>query len=387
MFLWIHFLLIFAIAFAATALLVPLVRRFSESHGIVDEPGPRRVNRRPVPRMGGVAMFGGLIVAVAVEYVLERAGVFSGHLYVGGHVDPKIVGILVGLVVIVIVGIVDDVVTLKPLPKFIGQIVAACVIAGTGTVLHTFHFPGSSLVVDFGIWAYPITVIYLVCFINIINLIDGLDGLAAGITGMASITLFIMFVSLRQGDAALFAVVTAAIAFAFLVYNFYPASIFMGDSGSMLLGLLLGSVSLIGTTRLLSITLLIVPIIIAFVPVVDTAAAIVRRLRRHESIVSPDAGHIHHRLLKRGYSQRTAVLLIYLWTAFLCAGTLLMWVLGGAAKIVIFCILFVTSAFIIHRLGLFGPIRQRHGRGDVIFDTNGIDPEHEVPDEEPADRQ
>lgn len=387
MFLWIHFLLIFVIAFVATALFVPVVRSFAQKYGIVDEPGPRRVNRRPVPRMGGIAMFGGMIVAVLFEYVLERLGVFSGHLYLDGHIDPKVVGIVAGLTVIVIVGVIDDVRTLKPLSKFIGQVIAACVITGTGTMLHTFHFPGSTLVIDLGIWAYPITVIYLVCFINVINLIDGLDGLAAGITGLASVTLFIMFVSLRQGDAALFAVVTAAIAFAFLIYNFYPASIFMGDSGSMLLGLLLGSVSLIGTTRLLSITLLIVPVIIAFVPVVDTAAAIVRRLRKHESITSADAGHIHHRLLRRGYSQRTAVLLIYLWTTFLCAGTLLMWVLGGTAKIIIFFVLFITSAIIVWKLGLFGPIRQRHGRGNVVFDTDGVDPDHEVTGDESADER
>ena len=158
--------------------------------------------------------------------------------------------------------------------------------------MHAFQIPGSSAVIDFGLWAYPITVIYLVCFINIINLIDGLDGLAAGITGMAAITLFIMFMTLQQTEAALLAAITAAVAGAFLIYNFYPASIFMGDSGSMLLGLLLGSVSLVGTTRLLSITLLIVPVIVALVPIIDTAAAIVRRLRKHESIATPDAGHI-----------------------------------------------------------------------------------------------
>ena len=187
---------------------------------------------------------------------------------------------------------------------------------------------------------------------------------------------------MHQTEAALLAAITAAIAGAFLVYNFYPASIFMGDSGSMLLGLLLGSVSLVGTTRLLSITLLIVPIIVALIPIIDTAAAIVRRLRKHESIATPDAGHIHHRLLLRGYSQRKAVLLIYLWTAFLCVGTLLMWTLGGAAKMVIFTLLLVASAVIVYKIGLFDPVRQRHGRSGVIYDTNGIDPDHESGNDE-----
>ena len=371
-------MLIFAIAFAATAAFVPPVRRFAIARGIVDEPGPRRVNRRTVPRLGGVAMFGGLLVAVIIEYIGERVGFWHGPLYIPGEVNVRSLGVLVGLAVIVIVGIIDDARSLGPGVKFLGQLFASCIIAGTGTILHAFQIPGSSAVIDFGLWAYPITVIDLVCFINIINLIDGLDGLAAGITGMAAITLFIMFMTLQQTEAALLAAITAAVAGAFLIYNFYPASIFMGDSGSMLLGLLLGSVSLVGTTRLLSITLLIVPVIVALVPIIDTAAAIVRRLRKHESIVTPDAGHIHHRLLLRGYSQRKAVLLIYLWTAVLCVGTLLMWVLGGTAKMVIFILLLIASAIIVYKIGLFHPVRQRHGRGDVIYDTEGIDPEHEA---------
>lgn len=382
---WIHYLLIFAIAFAATAIFVPLVRRFAVNHGIVDEPGPRRVNRRTVPRLGGVAMFGGLIVALFIEAVCEQAGLWSGPVFQDGALNVRTFGVFCGLFAIVIVGIIDDVKSLRAGTKLIGQILASCIIAGTGTLLHVFHIPGVPGMIDLGIWSYPLTVVYLVCFINIINLIDGLDGLAAGITGMAAITLFIMFMTLRQTDAALLAAITAAVAAAFLIYNFYPASIFMGDSGSMLLGMLLGAVSLVGTTRLLSITLLIIPVIVAFVPVIDTAAAIVRRLRKHESITTPDAGHIHHRLLLRGYSQRKAVLLIYLWTAILCAGTLLMWVLGGVPKLLIFFVLLVSSAVIVLKLGLFGPLRQRHGRGNVTYDTKGIDPEHEDFDDERAE--
>lgn len=377
---WIHYLVIFGIAFGTTILLVPPVRTFAIKHKIVDEPGPRRVNRRTVPRLGGVAMFGGLVVAVFVEYVFEMLGVWHGPLYIEGEVNFRSLGVMLGLFAIVIVGIIDDVRSLKPGWKFLGQVAASCIIVGTGTVLHTFQLPGSSMAIDFGLWAYPITVVYLVCFINIINLIDGLDGLAAGITGMAAITLFVMFMTLLQVEAALLAVITAAIACAFLIYNFYPASIFMGDSGSMLLGLLLGTVSLVGTTRLLSITLLIVPIIVALIPIIDTGAAIVRRLRRHESIATPDSGHIHHRLLRRGYSQRKAVLLIYLWTAMLCVGTILMWIIGGPLKIAIFIILLIPSAVIVYKLGLFRPVRQRHGKDDTVYDTSGIDPDNEGED-------
>lgn len=379
---WIHYLLIFAIAFGATAFFVPYVRHFAISHGVVDKPGPRRVNRRTVPRLGGVAMFGGLVVALIVEAVCEKFGFWGGPVFQGGEINTRTLGVFLGLLAIVIVGIVDDVKPLKAGTKLLGQILASCIIAGTGTLLHVFHFPGVPGMIDLGLWSYPLTVVYLICFINIINLIDGLDGLAAGITGMAAITLFIMFMTLRQTDAALLAAITAAIAGAFLLYNFNPASIFMGDSGSMLLGMLLGAASLVGTARFLSITLLIIPVIVAFVPIVDTAAAIVRRMRKHESIATPDAGHIHHRLLLRGYSQRKAVLFIYLWTAILCIGTLLMWVIGWPYKLIIFIALLVPSVIVVYKLGLFTPLRQRRGRGGVVYDNRGIDPDHASDEDE-----
>lgn len=378
---WIHYLLIFAIAFGATAFFVPLVRTFAIDHGVVDQPGPRRVNKRPIPRLGGVAMFGGLVVALLVEALCEQLGMWSGPIFQNGVLNTRTMGVFIGLLAIVIVGIIDDVKSLSPGVKLLGQIIASCIIVGTGTLLHEFHIPGMHGIIDLGLWAYPITIVYLVCFINIINLIDGLDGLAAGISGMAAITLFVMFMMLHQTDAALLAAITAAVAGAFLMFNFNPASIFMGDSGSMLLGMLLGAISLVGTTRLLSITLLIIPVIVAFVPVIDTAAAIVRRVRKHEPITAPDAGHIHHRLLLRGYSQRKAVLLIYLWTAFLCVGTLLMWVIGWPYKLIVFFVLLIPSAIIVYKLGLFGPLRQRHGRGDFVYDTSGVDPEQEADDE------
>ena len=378
MLMWVHYSLVFAVAFVATALLVPPVRKLAIKHGIVDEPGPRRVNKKPIPRLGGVAMFGGFLVALLVEYILEILGVWHGPIHVPGQVNVQIIGVIIGVGFIVAVGVVDDIYNIRPAVKFLGQVVASSIIAGTGTLLYLFHLPFSPEAIELGIWAYPITVIYLVCFVNIINLIDGLDGLAAGITAFCAVTLFIMLMTLFRFDAALLAAITVAMAAGFLVYNFNPASIFMGDSGSMQLGLLLGTISLLGTARFLSVTMLIVPIIVALVPIIDTAAAIVRRLRGHKSIASPDAGHIHHRLLRRGYSQRKAVLLIYLWTAILCVGALLMWELGLVAKVIVFIVLLIPSAIIVHKLGLFGPIRQRHGRRDIIYDTEGIDPDDEA---------
>ena len=354
---WWHFLIICILAFAVTVAAVPLVRRIAIRFDIVDQPGPRRVNKEPIPRMGGVAMFAGLIVAFAVEFALDALGVWEGPLVRNGVVNSQVVGLIVALCFIVAVGVLDDAFSLRPIVKFAGQIIACCIIAGTGTLLARFHLPFSDAIVSFDILAYPITVIYLVAFINIINLIDGLDGLAAGVTGIASATLFVLMLTLARLDAALIALMLVGVCAAFLIYNFNPASIFMGDSGSMMLGLMLGTVSLLGAARFASVTIMIVPIVIALVPIIDTFGAIVRRVRGHESIAHADAGHIHHRLLKRGFSQRKAVLMIYAWTALLSVGALLIWEVGGVVKYAVFVVLLVASAIIVWKLGLFAPVR------------------------------
>lgn len=367
---WVHYLVEFAVALIVTALLVPPVRAFATSHGIVDKPSPRRVNKVPVPRMGGLAMYGGFMAAIAAEYVLEATGFWFGPFLTGNGPNTQVIGIVVGISAVVALGVLDDVYSLKAGVKFGGQIVAACIVAFSGTLIMRFHMPFSSEIVSFGNWSYLITVIYLVCFINIINLIDGLDGLAAGISGIAALALFFIVSTLLRTDAALFSIVIVGMCLAFLFYNFYPASIFMGDSGSMMLGLLLGTISLLGAARFASITILLVPIVIAFVPIMDTLGAIIRRTRRHESIAKPDKGHIHHRLLLHGYSQRKVVLLVYLWTAILSVGAVAMWEMGGVVKYVVFAVMLLASAFVSWRIGLFGPTRIRHGRPDYVYETS-----------------
>lgn len=357
---WWHYLIIFAVALAATAALVPAVRAIAIKNGIVDKPGPRRVNKEPIPRMGGVAMFGGIVIAFAVEMLLEQM-----HLWHGGFMTiigpkPQLIGVFIGLCFIVLVGVLDDIFSLPPAVKMCGQIIAAVIIACSGTLLSNFKLPFTEQIINLGPWAYPITVVYLVCFANVINLIDGLDGLAAGITGIAAFSLFSLTVGLARNDAALLAIILVGVCIGFLFYNFHPASIFMGDSGSLLLGMMLGTISLVGAARFSSVTALAVPVVIAGVPVIDTLSAIIRRMRGHQPISVADAGHIHHRLLRRGYSQRKSVLLIYLWTALLSFGGMLIWNFGGALKYAVLVIMLVASSVIIWRLGLFGPVLQHH---------------------------
>lgn len=358
---WWHYLTLLAVAFAVTVFCVPAVRRFAVRHGAVDQPGKRRVNRRPIPRLGGVAMLIGMLVAFLMEFLLEIFGVWDGLFIIGiGEANTRLIGVVCGLVLVVAVGALDDFFALAPAVKFGGQLVAAFVIACTGTLLDVFKLPFTDITIELGAWAVPITVIYLVCFANIINLIDGLDGLAGGVSGISAACLFFLTMTLGRGDAAVLALIMVGICIGFLLYNFNPASVFMGDSGSLLLGMGLGTISLLGASRFASVTALAVPIVIAGVPLIDTASAIIRRLRGHQSITTADAGHVHHRLLNRGFSQRKSVLLIYLWTAFLCVCACIIWSYAGLVKYLILVLAMVVSGFLVHKLGMLGPVLEHH---------------------------
>lgn len=360
MLIWWHYLILFFVAFAVTVAAVPLVRSFAIKHGVVDQPGARRVNKEPIPRMGGVAMYAGLLAAFAVEYILELAHVWPGPFSLAQGSGVSMMGVMIGITVIVVVGVIDDVQSLRPGVKFLGQIVAAVIIANSGVLMSGFKIPLADGRVVLGWLSYPVTVIYLVAFANIINLIDGLDGLAAGITGIGAAGLFVLTVSLVRNDASLVAIVLIAVCVGFLIYNFHPASIFMGDSGSLLLGTTLGVISLMGATRFSSITALAVPIMIAGVPVIDTASAIIRRTLNHQPIQQADRGHVHHRLLDQGFSQRKAVLIIYAWTALLTVGGCLVWNLGGLVKYSVLIVLLIASAFVVFKLKLLGPVLEHH---------------------------
>ncbi|MCD8199391.1 MAG: undecaprenyl/decaprenyl-phosphate alpha-N-acetylglucosaminyl 1-phosphate transferase [Coriobacteriaceae bacterium] len=359
---WWHYLSVFLVALIVTVLLVPVVKRVAIHFNIMDYPGTRRINTKPIPRLGGVAIFIGILAGLALEWLGENLGWWIGPFFDIVTLAPnvKLIGVVCGLAFIVIVGVVDDVRSLPPWAKVVGQVISACIIAFTGTLLGTFKVPFTNMVVDLGYWAYPITIIYLVAFANIINLIDGLDGLAAGITGIAAISLFCLTFGLGRNEAALAAIILVGACIGFLFYNFHPASIFMGDSGSLLLGIMLGTISLLGATRFASVTALAVPLIIAGVPLLDTFGAIIRRIRGHQPIQVADAGHIHHRLLRRGFSQRKAVSIIYAWTAFLCIGAVVMWNMSGLIKYIFLVVMLVVSAIIAHALGLLGPVLTHH---------------------------
>ena len=357
---WLEYGVLFAVAAVVTIALTPLARKLAIKLDAIDYPSARRVNMLPIPRMGGVAIFGGILAALAVA---------GFGVYAFGWVDPFIDyngievnywGVLLGTVLIFLVGAVDDVVDLNPKAKMLGQIVAACVVAGSGLLFSGIHNPFGEGYIEFGWVAYPLTVFYLVAFANVINLIDGLDGLAAGITGISAITILLFAVLTGRFDAALFSVILVGVCAGFLKSNFFPASIFMGDSGALLLGFSLGVISLFAVARSALFVSLLVPILAAGVPILDTFFAIVRRKREHRPIDEADKGHIHHRLMRAGFSQRATVLIMWAWTALLAAcGVIITWA-DNLVRIPIFLIACAVTAYAIVKLRLLGDALSHH---------------------------
>jgi UDP-GlcNAc:undecaprenyl-phosphate GlcNAc-1-phosphate transferase len=309
------------VAAAVTVALVPMVAGLARRLGAMrwragEGPGSSRV-----PLLGGLAMFGGLIVALAVA--APRAAfeeVFTS--------TSEPVALLVGATAIVILGVLDDLLDLSAALKLAGQIVAATLVSGLGLQLQYFWLPSIGVVALSSDLGLVLTVLFLVAFINIVNLVDGLDGLAAGVAGIGAVA-FLLY-SFRGGGAAtsllssatLLAVITIGVSAGFLLHNWYPARIFMGDTGSMLLGLLLGAAGVAHVGRSSSPTTseffasvpLVVPLIVLAVPLVDTLVTIVRRLRSDQPVTRADLGHLHHALVASGHPHRRAVLVLYGWS-------------------------------------------------------------------------
>lgn len=352
-----HYPLLFLVALLATLLATPLAKCIAQHLGAIDKPDERRINKVPIPRMGGIGIALGLVAAVAVQVagtkLLGWPTVFVPHMQLQG-VDYKL--LTAAVVIVFLTGAIDDVRNLKPRQKLLGQILAACVAAASGLVIGNVANPFTAELIPIGWLAYPITVVYLVAFTNVINLIDGLDGLAAGITAISCAAMFYLSYEAHQIDAAVLACILAGCCLGFLRYNFNPASIFMGDCGSNMLGFLLGVIALLGVNRVAAATTLIVPLVIAGVPIIDTFAAIVRRRRGHTAISQADTGHIQHRLIKQGFDQKQAALMIYGWSILLAAGAIIMTKVALPLRFVVFILLVGVSAVFIKKLHLFEPV-------------------------------
>lgn len=288
----------FTISLLVAYLLTPLIKNLSIITGAVAEPGERRVHIRPVPSLGGIAIYLGVILSI-----LSTVTDFSSN--------RSIQGVLVGGTFILILGIVDDIRELRPRTKLIGQILAAIILVAFGVKIEFITNPFGGMIY-LGFWGIPMTIFWVVGIINAVNLIDGLDGLAAGVSTIAAFTL--LFVAIQEGDTMI-VMMTAALAggsLGFLRYNFNPAKIFMGDTGAMFLGFMLATVSTAGALKSAAAATVLVPIVAMGVPIMDTLFAILRRSFNGKPVSEADQGHLHHRLLQIGLSHKQAVLVVYL---------------------------------------------------------------------------
>jgi UDP-GlcNAc:undecaprenyl-phosphate GlcNAc-1-phosphate transferase len=294
----------FFCAFAVAAVLTPLTARLARRVGAVDQPKERGLGAGSTPLLGGLAMLGGVLVASAL------------FLDFGGATSDRFQGILAGAIVISIVGALDDRFDLPPGVKLAGQVGAAVipVAAGVEVTNITLPFIGA---VSFGSAGGPITVVALVGVMNVVNFSDGIDGLAAGVCAISAIAFSILAFDLERNHAGVFAALTAGAALGFLIHNFYPASVYMGDCGSNLLGLLLGCVAVEGAVKTQAVLALLFPLVVLAVPFLDTTFVLLKRVKYGRPVYRADANHFHHRFSRIGFSQRRTVLYLYAWTILL----------------------------------------------------------------------
>ena len=287
-------LLIVGVTLIVVAAIIPYVRKIAMHIGALDIPNERKVHKNPIPRLGGLGIFVGFML---------------GYMIFGQN-SVQMNSILIGSFIILLTGIFDDIKPISAKAKMLGQIAASAVIVFYGDILLT-HVTIFGQYIDFGIFSYPITLIFIVACTNIINLIDGLDGLAGGVSSIFYLsTIVICFFQNRFGLEFTLALIALGSTLGFLIHNFNPARIFAGDSGALFMGFIIAVISLLGFKTTV-ITSIFIPLMILAVPILDTLFAIIRRVVNHRKISEPDKEHLHHQLLKMKFSHKNTVLIIY----------------------------------------------------------------------------
>jgi UDP-GlcNAc:undecaprenyl-phosphate GlcNAc-1-phosphate transferase len=289
-------LIAFVLALALTAALTPLVARLARRVGALDPVQERGLASEPTPLLGGLAILAGVLVA--------------GVLLLPATTEMR--GILIAALLITVVGLLDDLIDLPPQLKLLGQVAAGliCVLSGVRVDDFTFPFVGR---VDLGDLGGPLTLIGLVLIMNVVNFSDGVDGLAAGVCAIAATSFSVIAFDLGKGPAGVLAAIIAGAALGFLVHNFHPASVFMGDCGSNLLGYLLGAVIVEGSLKTNALIALVGPLVVLAVPFLDTGFVLAKRLKYRRPVYRADRWHFHHRMANIGFSQRRTVLYLYAW--------------------------------------------------------------------------
>ncbi len=330
-------ILCFSLAFGVSLISTPYIKVLAQKIGAIDVPDARRVHDHPIPRMGGLAIFYGFLIAILCF----------------AKVNTELRGILIGSLVIIALGIIDDVKQLGAKIKLAVQILVAVIVVSHGVVINYISMPEFIVeggILSLGYFAIPVTILWIVGVTNAVNLIDGLDGLAVGVASIATFSLF--FIAILAGEMEV-ALITAALAggcMGFLPYNFNPAKIFMGDTGSTFLGFMLSVVCIQGLFKGYVVISFIVPFLILGLPLFDTGFAIVRRIWNKKPIMAPDRGHLHHKLMDMGFSQKQTVAILYIITSILALSAVVVLEIGAftAAVFVITIVLFGMFAYKIY---------------------------------------
>lgn len=326
---WLGMLLAFLCSLLISYAMTPPVKRFAEQVGAIDVPKDnRRVHTRPIPRMGGLAIFVGFVLSLIIFVPMNM----------------QVMGLLVGAVIIAVMGAIDDIVALSAWIKLAAQIIAAIVAIRCGIVFDAISNPNifsSETYIEIGYLSVPLTMLWIVGCTNAVNLIDGLDGLAVGVSAISSLTMLVVSLLVASPVVSIILAALLGACLGFMPYNANPAKIFMGDVGSQLLGFVLAAASTMGLFKLHAIITFIVPMMALIVPLADTTFAFVRRIARGQSPFHADKGHFHHRLLAMGLSQKQAVAVLYAVSAF--AGLLAVLLAGSSAVIKIICLIIAFS--------------------------------------------
>ncbi len=324
----------------------PLVKALSVKVGAVDVPkDSRRMHNHPIPRMGGLAIFFGFVVAMLLFVPLDR---------------PK-QGMLLGAVIIVVLGMLDDKYALPAKPKFLVQIIAALIAVMAGNRIEVLSNPNifsPNPYWELGALSIPVTVIWILAITNSVNFIDGLDGLACGVSTISAATMLVIALRVEEWNVAVMMAALVGACIGFLPYNFNPAKIFMGDTGSTFLGFIMATMSVEGMFKQYTIISFVVPFLMLGLPIFDVCFAVVRRVSHGQSPMKPDRGHVHHRLIDMGFSQKQAVGVLYVISAILGLSAVVL-TEGGAEKAMIFLMAMAAAAGIAWRVFLTGPAHEK----------------------------
>lgn len=329
----IFMMLALVVAAAISFLSTPLVKALAYKVGAVDVPkDSRRMHKVPIPRLGGLAIFIAFILSVLLF----------------ADVDRQMQGILLGTVMIVILGVLDDILALPALPKFLVQIFAAAVVVFHGCRIDVITNPlilsGPQYLLLPNWLSITITILWIVAITNAVNFIDGLDGLAVGVSGISAATMLVVALIVAENNVAIVMAALLGACLGFIPYNFNPAKIFMGDTGSTFLGFILATISIQGFFKLYAIISFAVPFLILGVPIFDICFAIIRRLAKGQNPMQADRGHVHHRLIDMGFNQKQSVAITYMLTAILGLAAVVLTSSGEMRALILLAAVFVVGA-------------------------------------------